>query len=682
MEEGDGAAGAPVSTAISLGSPPADVRLSEPPGPEAVPVAPGSATRAPESEGLSRGNRQLWGGLRFVAAGSAPVSSLRREVRPPATLPATLPARPASFLSDCAVGCVIHHSAHDERVEDLTGAREQLSLRGDRLGTLLRQQTRPSLLGGELGVVRRRVHRHRQPHARAAATTAAFTVPGDHVEAHVHKRRRRRRLQCVHAHRGEYLVKLGRRDGRVKGEPLAESRERREQPAQQQSSRALHGAAITAELHGRHADLERIPTLVARQRLEHHSTASRLSVAPSRPTAAPRIRATVGCHIGACEVMASVFSGHWRSQRVSRSRRVERSALGARRAASRIAGSSCGSWMRGSGAWWTSWSGSSSTSPMSEVPSASSTCSIEKAWRTAERPHPSIHRTHCAWTVASGVLCAPSRPRPRQSSLAHVAAIGGGGGRSSNCSNAFMPPCACSGSSTAPPCVSANCSSNPSASACAVSSAVEAPSDSACARSGAAPEQAMRSEASMAAPFRQWRCNALPLWCGRRTGGLVGAGERIQEGEEGGLHGGLEPTPRVETQQDVVEELTEYRRRLPRGLGELGKSGDEGAGIVRGRDAAEQVAELHQSVGAQQLLLVARRSVPLSTASPLGCERRRNGSSGSSTLRMPPIESLAAMLSTTEMASERGRAAHGPSAVVATTKPPAEARRGCHAART
>jgi hypothetical protein len=36
-------------------------------------------------------------------------------------------------------------------------------------------------------------------------------------------------------------------------------------------------------------------------------------------------------------------------------------------------------------------------------------------------------------------------------------------------------------------------------------------------RSGAAPEQAMRSEASMAAPFRQWRCSALPLWCGKRT---------------------------------------------------------------------------------------------------------------------------------------------------------------------
>ena len=38
--------------------------------------------------------------LRLVAAGSAPASSLRREVRPPATLPATLPARPASFLSE------------------------------------------------------------------------------------------------------------------------------------------------------------------------------------------------------------------------------------------------------------------------------------------------------------------------------------------------------------------------------------------------------------------------------------------------------------------------------------------------------------------------------------------------------------------------------------------------------
>ena len=24
-------------------------------------------------------------------------------------------------------------------------------------------------------------------------------------------------------------------------------------------------------------------------------------------------------------------------------------------------------------------------------------------------------------------------------------------------------------------------------------------------------------EASMAAPLRQWRCSALPLWCGRRT---------------------------------------------------------------------------------------------------------------------------------------------------------------------
>jgi len=34
-------------------------------------------------------------------------------------------------------------------------------------------------------------------------------------------------------------------------------------------------------------------------------------------------------------------------------------------------------------------------------------------------------------------------------------------------------------------------------------------------RSGAAPEQAMRSEASMAAPLRQWRCSALPL--GKRT---------------------------------------------------------------------------------------------------------------------------------------------------------------------
>ena len=38
--------------------------------------------------------------LRLVPAGSAPASSLRREVRPPATLPATLPARPASFLSE------------------------------------------------------------------------------------------------------------------------------------------------------------------------------------------------------------------------------------------------------------------------------------------------------------------------------------------------------------------------------------------------------------------------------------------------------------------------------------------------------------------------------------------------------------------------------------------------------
>jgi hypothetical protein len=40
----------------------------------------------------------------------------------------------------------------------------------------------------------------------------------------------------------------------------------------------------------------------------------------------------------------------------------------------------------------------------------------------------------------------------------------------------------------------------------------------------------------------------------------------------------------------------------------LGKRGDEGAGVVCGRDGAEQVAELHEGVGSQQLLLVA--SVP------------------------------------------------------------------------
>jgi len=73
----------------------------------------------------------------------------------------------------------------------------------------------------------------------------------------------------------------------------------------------------------------------------------------SRPTAAPRMREMGGCHIGACAVMASAFSGHWRSQRVRRSRSVARSVPGARRAASRRAGSSCGSWTRGSGVWWT-----------------------------------------------------------------------------------------------------------------------------------------------------------------------------------------------------------------------------------------------------------------------------------------------------------------------------------------
>ena len=109
---------------------------------------------------------------------------------------------------------------------DLARAREQLRLRRDRDGALLCQQARPSLLRGEVSVVRRRIRRHRQPHARAAAPTRPAAVPGDHVEPHEHERRRRRRLQRVHAHDAEDLVQLEGRVGRVKGEPPAELRGR------------------------------------------------------------------------------------------------------------------------------------------------------------------------------------------------------------------------------------------------------------------------------------------------------------------------------------------------------------------------------------------------------------------------------------------------------------------------
>ena len=109
---------------------------------------------------------------------------------------------------------------------DLAGAREQLRLRRDRDGALLCQQARPPLLDGEVGVVRRRIRQHRQPHAGAAAPARPAAVPGDHVEPHEHERRRRRRLQRVHAHDAEDLVQLEGRVGRVEGEPPAELRAR------------------------------------------------------------------------------------------------------------------------------------------------------------------------------------------------------------------------------------------------------------------------------------------------------------------------------------------------------------------------------------------------------------------------------------------------------------------------
>ena len=67
--------------------------------------------------------------------------------------------------------------------------------------------------------------------------------------------------------------------------------------------------------------------------------------------------------------------------------------------------------------------------------------------------------------------------------------------------------------------------------------------------------------------------------------GLVGASERVEEGEERGLHSGFETSPRVEAEQHVVEKLAEDGGLLACGLGELGEGGDDRARVVRRRDA-------------------------------------------------------------------------------------------------
>eukprot|EP00967_Tisochrysis_lutea_P053182 scaffold66038_cov27-Tisochrysis_lutea.AAC.1 len=78
--------------------------------------------------------------------------------------------------------------------------------------------------------------------------------------------------------------------------------------------------------------------------------------------------------------------------------------------------------------------------------------------------------------------------------------------------------------------------------------------------------------------------------------------------------------------------------------------------------------------------LATSRSDVARSSAPRGRPRRRAATRGSSTLSMPPSESLALTVSTSEMRSERRRASHAPSAVCATHVPPASVSRGCQPA--